>query len=265
MMLVYGEYEGYEKKGGKWVKEKRSTCRWEWLSVEKKIRRSIRVWVPKEEGQDLKDGEFEQWPLFSQEELKIRELALADALDPDAPLHSKIVEDYKKQKAAADEEEAEFHAQEIKKKMKKKRRAEKDVGLQKKLNEKEKELAAMKGKLNAKSTDDSPEVAQLKTEIQAEKAKNSKLTEEIKDREQVKAKYQEFPAEFRVLSEPELVEKLNSAKESESALTLIKAKVLLYFEGLLDRKKENEENFKGNLKDFMPKSIQLHFETSELV
>ena len=44
--------------------------------------------------------------MLSVEEKEILALALADGLDPEAPLHYKIVDDYKKAKEAADEEEA---------------------------------------------------------------------------------------------------------------------------------------------------------------
>ena len=66
------------------------------------------------------------------------------------------------------------------------------------------------------------------------------------------------------LPEKDLLEKLNSARDSDNTLTLLKAKVLTYFEGILERKKETEANYKGSLKNIMPKSMQSFFESSEL-
>ena len=66
------------------------------------------------------------------------------------------------------------------------------------------------------------------------------------------------------MPEKELLEKLDSARDSDNTLTLLKAKVLTYFEGILERKKENEANYKGTLKNIMPKSKQSFFESSEL-
>ena len=57
---------------------------------------------------------------------------------------------------------------------------------------------------------------------------------------------------------------LDSSRDSENALTLLKAKVLTYFEGILDRKRENEPSYKGTLKNLMPKSMQSFFESFEL-
>ena len=67
-----------------------------------------------------------------------------------------------------------------------------------------------------------------------------------------------------VLPEKDLLEKLNSARDSDNTLTLLKAKVLTYFEGSLERKKENEPKYNGTLKNIMPKSMQSFFESSEL-
>ena len=264
MMLVYGEYEGFVKKNGRWVKEKKATCRWEWLTVEKGIRRSIREWIPKESGQDPKKGEFEQWPVLSMEEKEILELALADGLDPEAPLHYKIVDDYKKAKEAADEEEAYLLLKEEKARKKDERKAAKNQDLQKKLKEVERELREAKDQLQGKSTFTTKQEAELKAEIEAQKAKNADLTRLIDDLQEVKARYQKFPAELRVLPEKELLEKLDSARDSDNTLTLLKAKVLTYFEGMLERKKESEPTYKGSLKNIMPKSMQSFFESSEL-
>ena len=264
MMLVYGEYEGFVKKNGRWVKEKKPTCRWEWLTVEKGIRRSIRQWIPKESGDDPKNGEFEQWPVLSVEEMEILELALADGLDPEAPLHFKIVDDYKKAKKEADEEEAELLLKEEKARKKEERRAAKNQDLQKKLKQVERELQEAKEQLQGKSTFTTQQEAELKAQIEAEKAKNAELTGVINELQQIKAKYQKFPTELRVLPEKELLEKLDSARDSDNILTLLKAKVLTYFEGMLERKKENEPTYKGSLKNIMPKSMQSFFESSEL-
>ena len=263
-MLVYGEYEGFQKKNGKWVKERKPTCRWEWLTVEKGIRRSIREWIPKESGQDPKKGEFEQWSVLSVEEKEILALALADGLDPEAPLHYKIVDDYKKAKEAADEEEAYLLLKEERARKKAERRAAKNQDLQKKLKQVERELQEAKDQLQGKSTFTTKQEAELKAEIEAQKAKNADLTRLIDDLQEVKARYQKFPAELRVLPEKELLEKLDSARDSDNTLTLLKAKVLTYFEGILDRKKENEPSYKGTLKNLMPKSMQSFFESSEL-
>ena len=99
--------------------------------------------------------------------------------------------------------------------------------------------------LQGKSTFTTNQEAQFKTEIEAQKAKNAELTKVIEELQEVKAKYQKFPAELRVLPEKELLEKLASAHDSDNTLTLMKAKVLTYFEGILERKKETEANFKG--------------------
>ena len=264
MMLVYGEYEGFQKKNGKWVKERKPTCRWEWLTVEKGIRRSIREWIPKKSGQDPKKGEFQQWSVLSVEEKEILALALADGLDPEAPLHYKIVDDYRKAKEAADEEEAELLLKEEKARKKEERKAAKNQDLRKKLKQVERELQEAKEQLQGKSTFTTKQEAELKAKIEAEKAKNAELTGVINELQQIKAKYQKFPTELRVLPEKDLLEKLNSARDSDNTLTLLKAKVLTYFEGSLERKKENEPTYKGNLKNIMPKSMQSFFESSEL-
>ena len=57
--------------------------------------------------------------------------------------------------------------------------------------------------------------AELKAEIEAQKAKNAELTRVIEELQEVKARYQKFPAELRVLPEKDLLEKLNSARDSE--------------------------------------------------
>ena len=66
------------------------------------------------------------------------------------------------------------------------------------------------------------------------------------------------------MPEKQLLGTLDSARDSENALTLLKAKVLTYFEGSLDRKKENEPSYNGTLQNIMPKSMQSFFESSEL-
>ena len=104
----------------------------------------------------------------------------------------------------------------------------------------------------------------MKKEIEAQKEQISDLTKNIEELQEVKAKYQKFPAELRVLPEKELLEKLDSARDSDNNLTLLKAKVLTYFEGILERKKENEPKFNGSLKNVMPKSMQSYFESAEL-
>ena len=265
MMLVYGEYDWYEKKGGKWALVKRQTCRWEWMSV-MKIKRSIRKCKPK--NKDPKDGEYEEWRQLTKEEFEIRKLALADALDTGAPMYDKVVADYKKQKAEADEEEATILAQQISKQKKDEKQAARNEILQNNLKAKDKELATLKEQLKGKYTHDPSQVAQvaqLKTDLEAEKAKNVKLSEDIKGFEEIKAKYHKFPAELRVLPEDELLKKLSSAQDAKMDLTLLKAKVLSYFEALLAQKKEGDKSYKGNLKDVMPRSMQTFFDNSELV
>ena len=61
-----------------------------------KIKRSVRKWIPKKK--EPKDGEFEQWTALTKEEFNVREMALADALDTDAPMYDKVIADYRKQK-----------------------------------------------------------------------------------------------------------------------------------------------------------------------
>ena len=198
------------------------------------------------------------------EEKEILALALADGLDPEAPLHYKIVDDYKKAKEAADEEEAYLLLKEERARKKAERRAAKNQDLQKKLKQVERELQEAKDQLQGKSTFTTKQEAELKAEIEAQKAKNAELTRVIEELQEVKARYQKFPTELRVLPEKDLLEKLNSARDSDNTLTLLKAKVLTYFEGSLERKKENEPTYKGSLKNIMPKSMQSFFESSEL-
>ena len=265
MMLVYGEYEGYEHKDGKWVKVKRSTHRWEWLPMDKKIRRSIRQWVPKKDGQDPKDGEVEVWPCLSPEEEACRDLALKDQLDPGAPLHAKVISDYKVEKAKEDDEEAKEAADLVKMEMKQAREKKQQENLQKKLKEKEQEVEDLKKQVAAKPSGDTATKDQLKKEVCDHLVMKSKLMEKEKELEEVSTKYKKFPAEYRVLEEAELLKKLASAKQDGETLTLLKAKVLTYFEGLLERKRDSENNYKGSLKTLMPKSMQAFFENSELL
>ena len=175
-----------------------------------------------------------------------------------------IRDSYKKAKEAADEEEAYLLLKEEKARKKDERKAAKNQDLQKKLKEVERELREAKDHLQGKSTFTTKQEAELKAEIEAEKAKNAELTEVMKGLQEIKSKYQKFPTELRVLPEKDLLEKLDSARDSDNTLTLLKAKVLTYFEGMLERKKENEPNYKGTLKNIMPKSMQSFFESSEL-
>ena len=262
MMLVFGEADFYEKKGGKWVLQKRQTCRWEWLPISK-IKRSIRKWIPKKK--DPKDGEFEQWTALTKEEFNVREMALADALDTDAPMYDKVVADYRKEKEREDEEEANQLAQLMKKQKKEQKQAAKSEELQKNLKEKEKEVADLKEQLKGKSTHNASEVAGLKAALEAEKAKNSKLSEDIKGFEDMKEKYHQIPAEIRILSADELVKKLTSTQTVVEQHNLLKAKVLSYFEAVQQQKKDGPDKFKGNMKDIMPKSMQSFFDIAELV
>ena len=228
-----------------------------------KIKRSVRKWIPKKK--EPKDGEFEQWTALTKEEFNVREMALADALDTDAPMYDKVVADYRKEKEREDEEEADQLAKLMKKQKKEQKQAAKSEEFQKNLKEKEKEVADLKEQLKGKSTHDASEVAGLKAALEVEKANNSKLSEDIKGFEEMKAKYHKFPPELRVLSEEDLLAKLTSTQTVTVEYNLFKAKVLSYFESVLQQKKDGPDKFKGNMKDVMPRSMHRFFDSTELV
>ena len=67
------------------------------------------------------------------------------------------------------------------------------------------------------------------------------------------------------MSEQDLVKKLTSTQTVVEQHNLLKAKVLSYFESVLQQKKDGPDKFKGNMKDVMPKSMQTFFDIAELV
>ena len=81
----------------------------------------------------------------------------------------------------------------------------------------------------------------------------------------MKEKYHQIPAEIRILSADELVKKLTSTQTVAVEYNLFKAKVLSYFESVLQQKKDGPDKFKGNMKDVMPRSMHRFFDSTELV